>query len=294
MVTCDPRALARQFDLPYHEVRLLVQHVTALDRTAWLAQPVRPIDAQQAGRLQDLLERRQRGEPVAYLLGSAEFYGRLFTVNPDVLIPRPETEELVEHLLRQLQPDPSLSALSGQPDPGSAVAADTLDVLDVGTGSGVIAITLALEYAHLRVQACDISEAALQVARHNARQQRAAVAFRASDWLSAYAPHEQFDLIVSNPPYIMKDDVHLQQGDLRFEPVNALTDHADGLTAYTQLAAAAQTHLKPGGALWVEHGYHQQADITRIFERAGLKSVSGFKDLSGNPRIVCAFRPMGC
>jgi release factor glutamine methyltransferase len=287
---CNPRSLAQLHGLPLHEVRLLVEHVSGLGRAAWLSEPQRELPPQTLAKLDELLVRRQQGEPVAYLLESAEFYGRRFAVNPDVLIPRPETEELIEHLLRQLQPDPSLSELSGT----TGLPTQTLDVLDVGTGSGVIAITLALEYAHLRVQASDISAAALETARRNAQSLKADVAFRQSDWLSAFDVSEPFDIIVSNPPYIMKGDIHLEQGDLRFEPVQALTDHADGLTAYTELARASLAHIKPGGALWVEHGYHQQTDIIRIFEQAGLCNVSGFKDLSGNPRIVCAFRRMDC
>ncbi len=299
MPLCNLRALSQQTGLPLLEVRLLVEHVTGITRTQWLTDPEQHISTETLHQLEVLLARRAAGEPVAYLLGSAEFFGRPFTVTPDVLIPRPETEELVEAVLAYLSSTQAIEAarLAERADPATdsttlaVLMHKPLRVLDVGTGSGVIAITLALEYPRLQVHACDISQAALKIAQSNADTLNAPVSFRQSDWLSAFADDEPFDLIVSNPPYIMAGDRHLEQGDLRFEPVTALTDHADGLTAYTALAHACKRHLKPGGSLWVEHGWHQQTDIIRIFEQSGLCNVSGHRDLSGNARLVRAFRP---
>lgn len=282
MPLCNLRALMQQTGLPLLEVRLLAEHATGITRTRWMTDPEQDIPVETLHNLDVLLARRAAGEPVAYLLGHAEFYGRRFSVSPDVLIPRPETEELVEVVLAFLSAGTTQDALHDQ---------RRLRVLDVGTGSGAIAITLALECPWLEVQACDISQAALQVARRNANTLKAPVQFRHSDWLSAFADDEAFDLIISNPPYIMAGDRHLEQGDLRFEPATALTDHADGLTAYTALAAASKTRLCPGGSLWVEHGWHQQTDIIRIFEHAGLQNVTGHRDLSGHARMVRALKP---
>lgn len=305
MPLCNLRSLTQQTGLPLLEVRLLAEHVTGITRTQWLTDPQQDISTELLHALEVLLARRSTGEPVAYLLGSAEFYGRPFTVSPDVLIPRPETEELVEAVLAYLSSAHAAeTAQVASPATQAAPTAPTapqitppplmhkpLRVLDVGTGSGVIAITLALEYPGLEVHACDISPAALHIAQSNAKSLKAPVSFRHSDWLSAYAPSEPFDLIISNPPYIMAGDRHLEQGDLRFEPATALTDHADGLTAYTELAKASQSLLRPGGSLWVEHGWHQQTDIIRIFEQSGLRNVSGHRDLSGHARMVRAFKP---
>ena len=263
--------------LPAGDVKRLAEQLTGIGRVRWMADPQQALSDAVFNRLQAALARRASGEPVAYILGEAGFYGRLFSVTPAVLIPRPETEELVERVLASIAQ--SQGALQR--------------ILDVGTGSGVIAVTLALENTALQVQACDISTDALQVAQKNAIALNAPVQFRHSDWLSAFSANEVFDVIVSNPPYIRQDDPHLQQGDLRFEPAGALTDRADGLTAYRQLAQAACTHLRPGGWLWVEHGWHQQPDITNLFRAAGLLNVQGFTDLSGNARMVCAQRPAG-
>lgn len=288
MPDCDPRELSRTTGLPLIEVRLLAEHATGIGRTAWMADPVCTISANTHAHLQQLLARRVAGEPVAYLLGCSDFFGRTFQVGPGVLIPRPETEELVEHILAFLS-----ARNTGTGTTTTAVHPPDLpvrDVLDVGTGSGVIAVTLALERTDLCVHACDISTDALTIAQHNAQQQRASVAFRHSDWLSAYPMEQQFDLIVSNPPYIVATDIHLHQGDLRHEPRQALTDESDGLSAYRALASACQRHLRPGGSVWVEHGWHQQNDVMQIFEQSGLCNVSGFTDLSGHSRMVCAFR----
>jgi release factor glutamine methyltransferase len=233
-------------------------------------------------------------------VGEREFFSRPFKVSPDVLIPRPETEELVERALAFLGNRSNENLLTR--------------VLDIGTGSGIIAITLALENPILEITASDISEQALDIARHNAAFLKASnVQFVHSNVFSAFesnrtthsithsatdsgtqrsssGPTWQFDLILSNPPYIRSGDEHLSQGDLRFEPAMALTDHADGLSFYRTIAQESPQYLRPQGAIMVEHGYDQQPQIIEIFKQAGYTQVQGLNDLAGTPRIVVASR----
>ena len=194
---------------------------------------------------QSLLSQRLEGVPIAYLVGSREFYGRPFLVSNDVLIPRPDTELLVELALAHLPTD------------------QAVDVLDLGTGSGCIAITLALERPLARVTAVDQSTAALAIAQHNADQLHASVEFLPSDWFAALTGR-RFDLIVSNPPYIAAADPHLARGDVRFEPLSALASGQDGLDDLRHLIHAASTHLKPGGTLLLEHGYDQAEAVRNL------------------------------
>ncbi|MCE2679303.1 MAG: peptide chain release factor N(5)-glutamine methyltransferase [Burkholderiales bacterium] len=272
------RTCATETGLPLNEVRLLAQHLLKLTRAALLIREDQPVTDEQHAEFHALLARRVEGEPIAYITGTQEFYGRPFKVGPAVLIPRPETEELLEKVLASLQ----------QPVPPKK----RLRVLDVGTGSGAIAITLALESkVSLEVHACDVSEKALCIAQENAVQLKAEVHFRASDWLLAFETEATFDLIISNPPYIVYGDPHLHQGDLRFEPAVALTDFSDGLSAYRALAQAAMRHLTPDGILWVEHGYHQRETILEIFAAAGLCDCESHQDLAGLDRMICARRP---
>ncbi len=272
------RTCATETGLPLNEVRLLAQHLLTLTRAALLTREDQPVTEEQHAAFHALLARRVEGEPIAYITGTQEFYSRPFKVGPAVLIPRPETEELLEKVLAGLQ----------QP----AQANERLRVLDVGTGSGAIAITLALESkVGLEVHACDVSERALRMAQENAAHLKADVHFRESDWLSAFETEASFDLVISNPPYIVYGDPHLHQGDLRFEPAVALTDFSDGLSAYRALAQAAMRHLTPGGVLWVEHGYHQREAILEIFTAAGLQDCESHQDLAGLDRMICAHRP---
>lgn len=217
---------------------------------------------------------RAEGKPVAYLIGKREFYGREFTVNEHVLIPRPETEILVEQ---------ALARLSGQKWPGDRTNAG---VLDLGTGSGAIAITLALESPESRVTACDVSSGALETARANAASLGATVEFLESNWYAAVGGR-RFDLIVSNPPYVAGNDAHLSQGDLRFEPQTALTDGStDGLQSIRTIIAGAPAHLQPGGWLLFEHGY-DQADASReLLLKHGFNDPICNKDLAGIPRVA--------
>ncbi|ODU00461.1 MAG: protein-(glutamine-N5) methyltransferase, release factor-specific [Thiobacillus sp. SCN 63-1177] len=213
-----------------------------------------------------LLTRRLAGEPIAYLVGAREFYGRPFEVSPAVLIPRPDTELLVELALAHMPP-------------GQAV-----EVLDLGTGSGCIAITLALERPLAQVTALDRSPAALAVARRNAARLDAEVEFLSSDWFAALGGRH-FDLIVGNPPYIAAGDPHLNRGDIRFEPLTALAAGRDGLDDLRRLTATACAHLKPGGALLLEHGYDQADAVQALLRASGFHSPRSWTDLSGVRRV---------
>lgn len=234
---------------------------------AWLIAHDRdtPSDAQIAAA-DTLLTRRLAGEPIAYLVGTREFYGRPFEVSPAVLIPRPDTELLVELALAHMPP--------GQ----------AMEVLDLGTGSGCIAITLALERPLAQVTALDRSPAALAVARRNAARLDAHVEFLSSDWFAALGGR-RFDLIVGNPPYIAAGDPHLGRGDIRFEPLTALAAGGDGLDDLRRLTATACAHLKPGGALLLEHGYDQADAVQALLRASGFQRPRSWTDLSGIRRV---------
>lgn len=252
-------AEARQH-IPASEARLLLGHL--LDRNAAWLEAYRD-DAVTIGcDYAALVERRAAGEPIAYLVGSREFYGRDFAVTPDVLIPRPETELLVDIAKQKLG------------------AGGTARILDLGTGSGCLAITLALELPQARVTAVDVSPAALEVARGNAQRLGANVDFVESDWFAALPP-QCFDMIVANPPYVAAGDPHLGEGDLRFEPVGALTDHADGLTAIRRIVTAAPQWLAARGWLFFEHGYDQAATARQLLDAAGFSEIEQSCDLAG-------------
>lgn len=212
--------------------------------------------------LTGLVARRAAGEPIAYILGRREFYGRDFAVTPAVLIPRPETELLVERAKQKVDGDA------------------TARLLDLGTGSGCLAISLALELPRARITAVDIAAAALAVARSNAARLGASVSFQQSDWYAAL-PRARFDLIVANPPYIAAGDRHLGEGDLRYEPPGALTDHADGLAALRHIIGEAPAWLSSGGWLFVEHGYDQSAAVLGLLVEAGFVEIEQRRDLAG-------------
>ena len=219
-----------------------------------------------------LAQRRLAGEPVAYLLGEREFYGRAFRVSPAVLIPRPETEHLVEAALDKVGRNRRAR------------------VVDLGTGSGAIAVTLALEAPQWQVSAVDLSPAALAVAQHNAANLGASVSFHLGSWLAPLPADAMFDAIVSNPPYIDAQDHHLDEGDVRFEPRMALTDGNDGLDCLREIAAQAPARLAAGGWLLVEHGYDQGAACRALFTAAGLQQVATLPDLAGNDRVTLGCR----
>jgi release factor glutamine methyltransferase len=219
-----------------------------------------------------LVARRALGQPIAYIVEKREFYSRDFAVGPDVLIPRPETETLVEAALARFVP---------------RRAQFLPEVLDLGTGSGAIAVTLACERPDIRVTATDASEDALAVARANAESHGCSgrIELLHGSWYEPLAGR-RFDLIVSNPPYVAQGDEHLGEGDLRFEPPRALTDgSSDGLASIRAIAAGARSHLNRGGWLLLEHGYDQRAAVDRILEEAGFRERISIADMAGIPRV---------
>ena len=258
------------------EAAMLLQAVSSLTRTEQIAKDHLELTAAKIASLSDWLMRRQRGEPIAYILGSKEFYGREFAVDSRVLIPRPETEQIVE-LAKDYLKERRLP---------------TSHVLDVGTGSGCIAITIALECLDSVVEAWDISTDALDVARRNAKTLGAAVNFSQMDalgvisWQKASSP--AFELIVSNPPYIARDQAHLVEANVAaFEPSLALFSQR-GLEFYETMAIHAGALLKPGGLLVCEIGFDQGASVAALFRSNGWCQVEVFKDLSGHDRVVRA------
>ncbi|HAT29972.1 MAG TPA: peptide chain release factor N(5)-glutamine methyltransferase [Janthinobacterium sp.] len=244
--------------------RILLCHALGLSRVGLITQSERVLTADEATRLSALLARRLAGEPIAYIVGRREFFGLPFEVGEAVLIPRPDTELLVELALRRLAP--------------------RARVLDMGTGSGAIAVALAHTRPDAAVSALDVSPDALAVARRNASANGVNVTFMHSDWFAALGD-ARFELIVANPPYIASGDRHLSEGDLRFEPVGALTDHADGLAALRQLVAGAASHLVAGGWLLMEHGYDQAAPVRALLHAAGYQQTQSWRDLAGIERV---------
>lgn len=222
---------------------------------------------------QTLLSRRQAGEPIAYITGEREFWSLNLQVSPSTLIPRPETELLVETCLNLLAPQGPLA------------------VLDLGTGSGAIALALAWERPLWQLTAVDISAEALTIAQSNAvRHQLERIRFIQSDWFKNIPP-QRFDAIVSNPPYIATQDPHLQQGDLRFEPMHALASGQTGMDAILLLASQARDWLKPGGWLLVEHGYDQRIAVQTALQDFGWQNIQSWQDLQKLDRLTGAQSP---
>lgn len=267
-------ALARG-RIPAAETRLLLGALTGASTAQIAAYPERGLAPGLALRFVDMLVRREQGEPVAYLLGEREFYGRSFQVSPAVLIPRPETELIVDTVLARVARD---------------VRDVHLRVLDLGTGSGALAVSLALELPAAQVTAVDISSAALAVAAANAQRLGARLRCLESDWFAALQG-EVFDLIVSNPPYIAAGDPHLEEGDVRFEPPGALASGPAGLDDLARIAAEAPAHLSSGGWLLMEHGYDQGAAVRDLLLARGFLDVASARDLAGIERIGFGRRP---
>ncbi|MCD9095917.1 peptide chain release factor N(5)-glutamine methyltransferase [Luteimonas fraxinea] len=254
------------------DARWLLAHAAGRSQTWLYAHARDPAPDGVAARFELLVARRAAGEPVAYLTGVRGFFGLDLAVTPATLIPRPETELLVELALAQLP-------------------AENARLVDLGTGSGAIALAIARERPDAAVLATDASVEALAVARANAQALAVSnVRFAHGDW---YAPlaGTHFDVIASNPPYIEDADPHLAQGDLRFEPASALSSGADGLDAIRVLAAGALAHLAPGGWLLVEHGFAQGAAVRALFEHAGLVEVATERDLEARDRVTLGRAP---
>jgi release factor glutamine methyltransferase len=266
------------------EVQCLLQAVLQVNRAWLLTHPEQLLDANQHARYMALLERRLNGEPIAYLLGEREFFGLVFKVTPATLIPRPETELLVELALQRIpSPSPGLSAtLSRERGRGRG---SQFRVLDLGTGSGAIALSIAHARPDAEVVAVDASAAALEVARFNMQQLNLGnVRLLHSDWFGALQG-ERFDVIVSNPPYIAADDAHLGQGDVRFEPPSALISGAHGLDDIRRICAQARAHLRPEGWLLFEHGYDQAVQVRALLQQYGFGEIFSARDLSGIERV---------
>lgn len=251
------------------DARLLLEHVCGCRHADLIAHPERPLSAAQAAEFEALVARRAGGEPLAYLVGSAWFGDLAFRVTPAVLIPRPDTEVLVELAVERAQ------------------AFASPRIVDLGTGSGIVAISLARRCPDAQVTATDVSAAALDVARANAVRLGAAVRFVEGDWFAPLG-NERFDLVVSNPPYVVEGDPHLQLNGLPFEPRGALTDGiagGDGLACIRRIVAAAPAHLRAGGWLLMEHGYDQAVEVRGLLLAAGFIDVASWRDDAGIERV---------
>ena len=272
MTIAEALRLAEQSIDP-RDAQYLLADLLKLGRATLLAHTERALTPQVADHFTHRVTARASGTPVAYIIGTREFYGRDFTVNEHVLIPRPETEILVEQALARLS------------EPLWPESLTSARVLDMGSGSGVIAITLACESSWVKMTACDYSDDALEVARTNALLLGAEVEFIQSNWFAALH-NRGFDLIVSNPPYVAGGDKHLAEGDLRFEPEMALTDgSADGLDALRTIIAVAPLHLSPDGWLLFEHGYDQADAARALLLKSGFENLICINDLAGIPRV---------
>jgi release factor glutamine methyltransferase len=261
--------ILRSAPVPQLEARILIGHVTRLSRIQLITQSEQALRDEEIAQIRVLFERRRHGEPIAYLTGEREFYGLSLKVSPAVLIPRPETELLVELAIQNLPPQGRL--------------------LDMGTGSGAIALAVAHQRPDACITALDVSAEALQIAQSNADRHQLKVQFIRSDWFAALEPaltdDARYDLIVSNPPYIVAGDPHLAQGDLRFEPTDALTDHGDGLSALRILGKQAAHYLSPQGYLLMEHGYDQAQAVRALLMTDGFDEVQSWRDLAGIERV---------
>ena len=259
---------------PRAEAEILIAHVLAVARTRLWERPEEAVAPAAALAARDLARRRATGEPIAYLVGRRAFWTLELEVGPAVLIPRPETELVVEQALALLPAGPAR-------------------VADLGTGSGAVALALAAERPRWHVVATDSSADALGVARRNAERLRLGVDFRHGDWTRALRPDESFDLIASNPPYVAAGDPHLVGGDLPWEPRAALVAGADGLDAIRRLAPAAIGHLADGGWLLLEHGATQGDAVRGLLAGIGLHAVRTARDLSGLERLTLGRRQTG-
>lgn len=254
--------------LPEQEARWLLNHTAGRQQPGDNA----PVDAPAARQLRELVGRRARGEPLAYILGSQPFRHLELAVTPDVLIPRPETEELVDYAL------------------GLAPAGAQIRVLDLGTGSGAIALALAQERPSWRVTASERDPAALAVARANGQRLGLEIDWVTGDWLQPLAG-KAFDVIVSNPPYVADPDPDLAADVAAHEPAAALRAGPDGLDAIRVIARDAPDHLAPGGWLIIEHGARQAAKVASLLRQAGLQAVTSYHDTAGHPRATCGRQP---
>ncbi len=253
------------------EAQLLLQHALKVNRAWLIAHENDALQANIHAAYRALISRRLNGEPIAYILGVREFYGLQLKVTPDTLIPRPDTETLVEAAL------------------GNIPQNKIFCILDLGTGTGALALAIAKHRPHVTVTAVDASQAALNIAIENAQNLNINnVKFMLSDWFSALK-NQKFDVIASNPPYIEQNDVHLKQGDLPWEPISALVAGQDGLDAIRHIIQHVQYYLNPHGWLLLEHGYNQAARVADLLNQAGFVEIIHLQDLAGMQRVT-----LGC
>ena len=249
------------------DTQILLSSVLDCNSAHLMTWPEKELTAEQETSFLDLLEQRRSGRPVAHLTGTREFWSLEFNVDNSTLIPRPETETLIEFVLQKFSDQ------------------DHLKMLDMGTGTGAIAITLATEKPGWTIFASDISEQALQLAEQNNKKHQACVHFVKSDWFEDISD-KNFDIIISNPPYIEADDPHLKQGDVQFEPLSALIAGSSGMDDIEQLCEHARTYLNNDGWLIVEHGYNQQQLVADCFSINDFIDIEQVKDLSGHTRMT--------
>lgn len=256
------------------EAQLLLQHVLNVNRAWLIAHENEALETNIHAEFKALLKRRLAGEPMAYILGGREFYGLELMVTPDTLIPRPDTETLVEAALAKIPNHANQS------------------ILDLGTGTGAIALAIAKIRPQANITAVDASKGALEVAKKNAQHLGIHnVKFVLSNWFD-HLSDQRFDVIVSNPPYIEENDAHLTQGDLRFEPISALASGVDGLDDIRHILSNCLTHLKPQGWLMLEHGYNQAVKVTDLMAETGLTNIETIKDFGSNDRVTIGKNPL--
>lgn len=260
-------------DTPRLDAELLLAHCLGQTRTYLFTWPEKALDNRQLSCFEEKLQQRLQGHPIAHLTGEREFWGLALKVTNDTLIPRPDTEILIE------------TALSILPDQSPC------DILDLGTGTGAIALALKSERPQCHVMAVDLSLPALKVAQENARNLKLDIEFKQSSWFENIDSSERFDLIVSNPPYIEDEDEHLSQGDVRFEPITALTAGHDGLNDLKIIIQQACSFLKPQGWTLVEHGYNQAGAVQQLFLQYGYRNIATIKDYGDNPRMTLGQLP---
>ncbi|MDO9151836.1 MAG: peptide chain release factor N(5)-glutamine methyltransferase [Methylotenera sp.] len=256
------------------EAQLLLQNALNVNRAWLIAHESDALQDNVKASFESLLARRLLGEPIAYIFGYREFFGLNLIVSPDTLIPRPDTETLVEAALNRIPTDVRYS------------------VLDLGTGTGAVALAIAKHRPEAQVMAIDASSTALDIAKRNATQLALTnIDLRLSNWFSALEG-ERFHLIVSNPPYIEQHDTHLTQGDLRFEPISALASGADGLDDIREIIDNCLLHMQPQGWLMLEHGYNQAHLVTDLMAQTGLVAIETIEDFGGNNRVTIGKNPL--
>ena len=257
------------------DTELLLSFTLKKDRSFLHAWPDFELTEQQQKMFKQLFERRLKGEPVAHILGEREFWSLNLTVTSDTLIPRPDTERLVELALEII--------------PAEKDQDKKWNILDLGTGTGAIALSLAKERPASHIIATDKSKSALEIAKQNAKKNHLSnVEFIHSDWFAELA-NQKFNMIVSNPPYICENDPHLNQGDVSFEPLSALSSGKDGLDDIHKIINNSQHHLKKNGVLLLEHGYDQAEAVCNLLKAAGFQHVKDFKDYNNQPRIAVGY-----